>query len=93
MGWKTVRAQVISALKNGTFQHETRQNIDTKNLLQMGRITPDAVRALLEKARGTNYKCSSHHQVPGVIVHIVTVDGWYIKFYLIDPDAIFISVH
>lgn len=93
MGWKIIKAQVIKALKNGTFQHEARREIETKNLLQMGRITPNDVRMLLERARGTDHASRPHHRAPSVTVHIVTVQGWYIKFYFVEPDTVFISVH
>ena len=34
-----------------------------------------------------------HDMVKTVDVHILRKDGWYIKFYFLDPKTIFISVH
>lgn len=93
MGWSTVKPKVIQALKNGTFQHEARNEIDTKNLLQMGAVTADDVIQVLKRAKGNEHRISPHHRDPGIDVHIVKHQGWYIKFYFVDPDTIFISVH
>lgn len=93
MGWSTVKPKVIQALKEGTFQHEVRNAIDTKNLLQMGAVTVEEVIQVLRKARGHNHSVSPHHRDPNIEVNIVKCQSWYIKFYFVDPDTIFISVH
>jgi hypothetical protein len=93
VGWSTVKPKVIRALKDGTFQHEARNAIDTKNLLQMGAVTADDVIQLLKNARGNDHSVSPHHRDPGIEVNIVKRQGWYIKFSFVDPDTIFISVH
>jgi hypothetical protein len=38
-GFKTARNKVLKALAEGTYLHETRGNIDVKNLLLTGVIT------------------------------------------------------
>ncbi|QCG95160.1 hypothetical protein E6C67_14760 [Azospirillum sp. TSA2s] len=93
MGWSQVKPKVIQALKDGTFQHEARREIATKNLLQMGDVTADEIAQVLRTARGTDHRTDPHHNDPGIDVNIVTHKGWYIKFYFADPDTIFISVH
>lgn len=93
MGWSTVKPKVIRALKDGTFQHEARTAIDTKNLLQMGAVTADQVIQVLKSASGNDHSISPHHRDPSIEVNIVRNRGWYIKFYFVDPDTIFISVH
>lgn len=88
-----MKPKVIQALKEGTFQHEVRNAIDTKNLLQMGAITAEEVVQILKKARGYDHSVRPHHRDPNIKVNIVKSQSWYIKFYFVDPDTIFISVH
>jgi hypothetical protein len=48
-------------------------------------------------ARGTDYQCSPHHLVADLDVHIIKtahrVINWYIKWYFVEPNCVFISVH
>lgn len=93
IGFKEAKRKVIAALKNGAYQHEARDNIDTKNLLQMGSVSAAQVCDLLRVCQGQDHSSSPHHQAPDIQVHVVRRDGWYIKFYFVDPDTVFISVH
>ena len=93
MGYKDVKKKVLDALASRAFSHEVRDDIDVKNLLQTGEITPDEVFRLIKASSGTDHSSSPHHSVKGVEVHVIKCKKWYIKFYFVDPDTIFISVH
>lgn len=91
------RRQVIQCLESGHVLHEARSNIDVKNLLQVGAVTSAEVVQILKKARGNEHSYSPHHMDANVDVNIVKTSyqgqNWYIKWYFIEPDAVFISVH
>ncbi|MFT4063220.1 hypothetical protein [Paraburkholderia sp.] len=89
-----MKRAVISALRSGKFQHETRAGINVKNLLATGQITARFVEALIARSDGTQYSSSPHHRVPSIDVHIIVSGSWYVKFYFVgDPETVFISVH
>ena len=94
VGFKEAKQRVIVALLAGTYQHEIdRSSIDTKNLLLTGQVTAAEICEVVKRSQGQNHSSSPHHHVPGVEVHVIARDGWYVKFYFVDPDTIFISVH
>lgn len=97
MGFKDVKASVLACLESGAILHAERANIDVKNLLATGEVTPGEVAAVISRARGTDYQRSKHHIVASVDVHIIKTRfsgmDWYIKWYFVDPDSVFISVH
>ena len=93
MGFKDARSKVIAALKNGDYSHETRLNVSEKNKLQTGEVSANFVVDLIKKCTGNDHECSPHHQDINVDVHVLKRDGWYIKFYFVDPATVFISVH
>lgn len=93
-GFKEVKRKVIAALREGTYQHETdRSAIDTKNLLFTGDVTSEEICQVLMNSQGQDHSSSSHHHAPSLTVHIIKRDGWYLKFYFVDPDTVFISAH
>ena len=83
----------MKALELRAFSHEVRDDIDVKNLLHVGDITPEEVIRLIKSSSGTDHSSSVHHSVKGVEVHVIKCKKWYIKFYFVDPDTVFISVH
>lgn len=93
MGYRTAKRNILKALKEGNFQHESRGDIDVKNLLAMGKVSAKEVAALIAASDRTMHVQSPHHIVKEVVVHVIKVNGWYIKFYFLEPDAWFISVH
>ena len=93
MGFKDARSAVIQALKEGAYQHESRSGPDEKNLLRIGAVSAEVVCEIIVKCNGNDHMMSPHHADNAIIVHVLRRDGWYIKFYIIEPDAIFISVH
>ncbi|WP_024593099.1 MULTISPECIES: hypothetical protein [unclassified Pseudoalteromonas] len=97
MGFKDVKLKVIACLADGSYDHEVRDNIDVKNLFQCGQLTDDEVIGLIKKTRGNEYEVSPHHKASSIDVHVLKPfkDGkrWYVKFYFVEPDVMFISVH
>lgn len=93
MGFNDAKKKVLDALKNGTYQHAARAQIDGKNLLETGDVSSEFVIKLVTKCNGNNCTISTHHQISSVEVYVLKKDGWYVKFYFIDPDTFFISVH
>ena len=87
MGFKQVKAEVIDCLISGRVRHEERGDINIKNLLSTGAVTPEEVASLIGKARGGDYECSPHHFDRKIPVHTVTVShgevAWYIKWYFL----------
>lgn len=99
MGFNDAKRRVVAALISGNFQHQAREDINVKNLLQAGEVGAETVAELLKSARGNQHRTSPHHQVSGIDVHVVRLRDWYIKWYFLpnraggDDVAIFISVH
>ena len=48
---------------------------------------------LINKTKGSEFETSKHRMIKNLDVHIFKPKGWYIKFYFIEPDIFFISVH
>lgn len=98
VGFRAARRRLCEALNTPrTIIHEPRSEQPSKNLLQSGVVTPEEVFEVVRAARGHEYNESPHHQEAEIIVHVIArphqnVD-WYIKWYIIEPNAVFISVH
>lgn len=94
MGFKEIKSKVIVALQTGNYQHQARGGaIDEKNLLQSGVVTAQELIGFLSRCNSYHCRSSPHHQIPEIEVHVIRKDAWYVKFYFIDPDTFFISVH
>ena len=97
MGFKAIKQKVICCLKTGMVHHEQRNNIDIKNILATGVLTCEQVATIISRARGDDYSSSPHHFDNSIDVHIVKTRfagfHWYIKWYFIDENTVFISVH
>lgn len=78
---------------NGSYLHEARNEIDSKNKLATGEISAVEVAELVKKSTGNDHSKSLHHADRSITVHVISRKGWYIKFYFIDPVTWFISVH
>lgn len=77
----------------GTYLHEARDAIPVKNLLATHSVSVEDIIAVLKVSGGQDHESSPHHQMPTVDVHVIRRNGWYIKFYFLEPDTWFISVH
>lgn len=95
MGLKSVRALAIDKLLRGRVLHDIERSgdIDDKNYILSGDLEIEEVIELINKTKGSEYNYFPHHYLEGVEVHIFKPFGWYIKFYFIEPDIIFISIH
>lgn len=93
MGFKDIKLTVIAALRAGNYQHEARKDINVKNLLATGQVSASDVESILRNCTSNHLQTSPHDLDGSIDVHVVKKDGWYIKFYFIDPDTTFISVH
>ena len=99
MGFKDVKRQALVCLNNGFVQHAMdRGGIDVKNLLAMGEISVEEVIDLVQVTRGTQYESGGAvHGNSDFEMHIMKPvkerQQWYLKFYFIEPDIIFMSVH
>ena len=92
-----VKHQVIQCLVEGNVLHEARNDIDIKNLLEVGAISIDEVTEILKRSHGNEYESSPHHMNQHIDVHVIKTrhksKKWYIKWHFIEPDTVFISVH
>ena len=93
IGFKEAKRRAIEALRNKTYQVAERQEIETKNLLYGNSISEEDVIEIIIKCRGQDHEIRPHDMVKTVDVHILRKDGWYIKFYFLDPETFFLSVH
>lgn len=97
MGFKDIKNKLIKCLKEGYYEHEVRKNIDVKNLFMVGEISVNELIEIIKCSTGNNYETSKHHLDNSIDVHIIksnkNMKKWYIKFYFLDPNTIFISVH
>ena len=98
MGYRQAKRQVLECLVDGRIEHELdRCEIDIKNLLLTGVVTATQVADAIGRSSGTEYECRRHHFDEMIEVHIISTqyDGrsWYIKWYFIAPNVVFISVH
>ena len=95
--FKLVKHQVIRCLVEGSVLHEARDCIEIKNLLSTGAVSIEDVTELMKRSRGSEYEFSPHHMGQSIDVHVVKTifkqESWYVKWYFIEPDAVFISVH
>ena len=89
MSWKEAKKSVLECLQEGRFQHEQRGNIDIKNLLATGMVSTAEVMEILRRARGDDHTQSPHRSDRSIPVHVVKRRGWYLKWYFLEPDAIF----
>ena len=97
MGFKDAKQQVIQCLREGNILHEARGNIDVKNLLSTGSVSVEHVIEIIARARGDSHTSSPHHFDACIEVNIINTkhggEDWYIKWYFLEPDSVFISVH
>lgn len=97
MGFVAARSPLIDALASGRYQHEERRELERKDLLAVGDVSPEFVVGLLKACRDTQYRASPHHFAAGITCHefrpVVSRGQWYVKAYFLSADAVFISVH
>jgi hypothetical protein len=97
MGFKDTKHKVLECLSSGNILHEIRQGIDVKNVFAKGQVTVDEVSLIIARAKGTQYELFKYFAVSSLDIHILKTrfDGqrWYIKWYYVAPNSVFVSVH
>ena len=96
MGFKDVKKQVVKCIEEGAYEHEARNyTINFKNLFATGQISEQKVIELIQCCSGQQYEISTHHADAAIKVHILKPVNkekiWYIKFYFLEPNVVFIS--
>jgi len=55
------------------------------------------VAEIIGRSRGNDYSSSLHHFDSSITVHIIKTrlagHNWYVKWYYVEPNSVFISVH
>jgi hypothetical protein len=97
MGYREIKRKVVDCLNKGYVSHELRNDIDVKNLLAIGQVSLEEVAKIIGRSRGNDYSFSPHHFDTNITVHIIKTkqagQKWYIKWYFVEPNSVFISVH
>jgi len=97
MGFRDAKRRVLECLITGHLLHEERNNIDIKNLLATGLISLDEAALIIGRSKGDEYSSTPHHFDKKIDVHVIKTlfsgQYWYIKWYFLDPDSVFISFH
>ena len=97
MGFKEIKKKLVECIKNGNYDHEIRNNIDIKNIFLIGLLSEDELIEIIKSSNGNQYSLSKHHLDSSVDIHIIKPikdnKKWYIKFYFLEPNTVFISVH
>lgn len=97
MYFYTVKQTILQCLAEGNVLHEQRNNIDVKNLLATGQVSTSEISCLVARSKGTEYECKPHHILREIDVHILKTryrnHECYIKWYFVEPNCVFISVH
>ena len=97
MGFRDAKSRVLECLKTGHVLHEERNNIDIKNLFVTGLISLDEAARIIGRSKGDGYRSTPHHFDNKIDVHVIKTiflgQRWYIKWYFLDADSVFISFH
>jgi hypothetical protein len=98
IGFRAARRRLCEALQDpSTIIHEERSHQEEKNLIATGEVTPIDLLEVARAANGNDYQEAPHHQDASVVVHIIEREhqgvAWYIKWYCLEPNVVFISVH
>ena len=94
MGLNEIKQEVIKCIQMDLVQHETRTN--SKNLYASGELSNEDMIEIIKSCRGDCYEKQRHHFLD-IDIYIMKLkgryDGLYVKFYFIEPDVWFVSVH
>lgn len=95
MGFNEVKATAIQKIKEGKISHDPREF--SKNEYAQCLLTDEQVIFMIKNCRGDRYEKRPHHKDKRIPVHILKpagkYDGYYVKFYFLEPDVCFMSVH
>lgn len=94
MGFKEVKERAIQCIKWDHVRHVVR-DLD-KNLFAAEALSAEEMVRIIGSCGGDCYEIDKHHFLK-TDVHILKprgkYDGLYIKFFFVEPDILFISVH
>ena len=94
LGFKEIKERAIKCIKCGYVRHVERDL--NKNLFAAGDFTSEDMIQIISSSRGDCYQVDKHHFLE-TEVHIIKprgkYGGLYLKFFFIEPDILFISVH
>ena len=94
MAFNEVKSKAIDCIKKGSVRHVARDI--SKNMFAAGEFTPDEMVSIIGSCQGDCYTAGKHHFLDAE-VHILKpkgkYDGLYIKFFFVELDIMFISVH
>ena len=97
MDFREAKRKLIACLNTGHVLHEERNDIDIKNLLAIGVVSAQEAVYIIGRSRGDGYSVSPHHFDPRLDVHVIktllSVQAWYIKWYFLGADSVFMSFH
>jgi hypothetical protein len=97
VGFNEAMRKLIECQNTGYVLHEERNDIDVKNLLAIGVVSLEEAAYIIGRSRGDGYSVSSHHFDTEIDVHVLvtkfSVQAWYVKWYFLGPDSVFISFH
>lgn len=97
MGFRAAKTALLEAMRAGRIDHEAREAQDEKNWLATGVLFVSEAIAIVEATQGPG-ECRPHHMLSRsievwIFKPVAAGRRWYVKFYLVDEDAIFISFH
>ena len=91
-----IKIKAIQYILAGQVKHEGRQDLH-KNLYLARIVSPEDVISMIKCCNGNCYGSFPHKDFKKLDVHVLKPkgrwDGYYIKFYFLEPDIMFISVH
>ena len=95
MGFKEARKRLIECLINMNFKiYADRPNIKIKNKLYAKEVNAEFVLGKIIKCRGHDHKAESgYSDADDNCMHVFKIDGWYIKYFLLNNVVYFVSVH
>ena len=90
MGFKEAKHRLIEALRKREYEHEARKNAESKNQLLSKGISSESLCEIVIRCQGQDHGTSPHHSLDNVKVHILKREGWYVKFYFLEPNVTYI---
>mgnify|MGYP003327342775 CR=1 FL=1 len=92
-----VKPELWTEAANTAYAQRYPNDIDVKNLLEIGQVSLEEVGEIIGRSRGNDYSSSLHHFDSSITVHIIKTrragHNWYVKWYFVEPNSVFISVH
>ena len=95
MGFNEIKKKAVDCIKEGRYKNDKRDL--EKNLFANRLLTEEDLLKIINSCNGDCYEVGKHHHMEAIPVHklkpIGRYDGLYVKFYFLEPNIVFISVH